>query len=359
MKELKVCFCGGGTGGHLNPLIACYLELPSQARAASYFLLPEAPLEKELGDKHDLNVRFFRFSGMLRGNLLSKVFKILGNFAGSLRVLLRKRPDVVIGSGGYTSFPVYLAAVLLRIPLVILEPNLTAGKVNRWFACHSSLFFGKSRELLEDLEGKSVKFEDLPIFPSLAFRNLEARSEDPVVIKPRVLVFGASQGARAINEFTREFLTQNPEFQENFHWISGLSHYEELKDQFPDSNLEPYCHEMARAYQSCDLVICRSGAGTVNEVSFFQSPAVFVPYPYHADRQQFLNCADLVKKGACVLWEESDLPEKLAELKGMLESPQIFEKMKSQFPERQDFEPARFVLEKIVHRIPSGGGENS
>lgn len=359
MKELRICFCGGGTGGHLNPLIACYLELPSKAKESSYFVLPAAPLEKELVDKHDLNISFFRFSGMLRGNLLTKVFKILGNSVGSMLLFLQRRPDLVIGSGGYTSFPVYLAAALLRIPLVILEPNLTAGKVNRWFAGHSTLFFGKSRALLEDLGGSSVKFEELPIFPSLAFGKSESLNEDKVVKKPGVLVFGASQGARAINEFIREFLLQNPKFQQNFHWITGLSHYKELKDQFPEANLEPYCHEMAGAYQACDLVVCRSGAGTVNEISYFQTPAVFVPYPYHSDRQQYLNCADLVKEGSCILWEESDLPEKLTELKGLLESPQRLEKMKSYFPELKDFEPSRFVLKKIVQRILSSNCENS
>ncbi|MCO4782502.1 MAG: UDP-N-acetylglucosamine--N-acetylmuramyl-(pentapeptide) pyrophosphoryl-undecaprenol N-acetylglucosamine transferase [Candidatus Cloacimonetes bacterium] len=341
-SDVKICFCGSGSGGHLKPLVSLYLKL-GMLQSKSFFICSPHPFDQSFIQDWDLPTEFLTYTRISQGNVLFVIWKIFYCLIEVLYIFLKKKPDLVIGTGGYGSFPVYLACVLLNIDFYIIEPNSICGKVNRWFQTRAKKIFTNFSNVL-----------GLQALDSICHSGVPLVYEKPCFTQDKlVLIFGASLGAQSINKFMKSYFeAYGADESYSYVWITGASEYEEYKYFQEHGNIEvfPFVKEMQQYLQRASLVISRSGAGCVADVKHFQIPAIFVPYPHHADRQQYLNAQDLNESGACMIWEESSLSDleynRASELKKVLNSGALKD-MKSRFSQNPQENAVETIL-KIV-----------
>ena len=307
----------GGTGGHVFPGLA----VADWLRASGWrvvWLGSEAGMEAGLVAKRGYEMAPVKFSGV-RGKgpiaLFLLPLKLLLAFWQSARAIVAKRPDVVLGMGGYMSFPGGMMAALLGRPLVIHEQNSVPGLANRVLAAVADRVLCAFPGALERAThtGNPVRPE-IAAIPAPAERY--ARHSGPV----RVLVVGGSLGAKALNDVVPKALALLPVAARPIvTHQSGARHVEALKAAYAEAGVQAstsaFVDDMAAAYAEADLVVCRAGATTVAELAVAGLPSILVPFPYAVDDHQTTNARFLADAGAAVLVPQSELtPERLAEL---------------------------------------------
>jgi UDP-N-acetylglucosamine--N-acetylmuramyl-(pentapeptide) pyrophosphoryl-undecaprenol N-acetylglucosamine transferase len=321
---MKLLLAGGGTGGHLFPAIALAEQLMSEepqsevlfvgtARGLEVRMLPELGWPLETVDMSG----WAGIGGLARLKVLGKLMK---SFAQSKDILRRFRPDVVVGVGGYASVPVLLAAKVIGVPFLIHEQNAWPGLANRLlgrWAKRVCLSFSEADRAFHRsatvLTGNPVRaaMEKCPNLPDDRFC---------------LLVFGGSQGARAINRAVIAALPYLSEWRDQLEIVhqSGTLDYEATAEGYrangwPHVDVQPFIKEMAQAYARATLIVCRAGATTLAELTACGRPSILVPYPHAAAGHQSVNASAMAAKGAAMMMEENDLtPERLAKLIGGL-----------------------------------------
>ena len=324
----KICLAGGGTGGHLVPNLALYKVLLAK-KSCPYFYITNNEFDRRFCSSRGVEARILKFGKLASGGFFFVVAKVLFSIIEVGLHFLLERPHRVVGSGGYGSFPMYFCAVLLRIPLFIVEPNHVCGKVNRWFAPYARKIFTVAKNIrgLERQTNLVVSGNPLPY-------DLLSNEQTGSVL----LVFGASQGASVINEFMASWLSEwREDLPFRIVWITGSREYLIYKPMQVGDGIEiiDFHDNMELLYKQAALVICRAGAGTVAELKTFRVPAILVPYPHHGDRQQYLNSEDLVSSGACLMVEETEF--EIGPIREMVmnlfKSPEALTEMRANFPD--------------------------
>jgi UDP-N-acetylglucosamine--N-acetylmuramyl-(pentapeptide) pyrophosphoryl-undecaprenol N-acetylglucosamine transferase len=269
-----------------------------------------------------------RFGGVRGKGLKTKLMlpvNLLRACSQSLRALRSVKPDVVLGMGGYITFPAGLMSKLSGTPLVLHEQNSIAGLANKVLAHVAKRVLVAFPNALPNAEwtGNPIRAElaqALPPKERYAARNVgpEAGPE----ARLNVLVVGGSLGAAALNETVPKALALlDPALRPRVVHQAGAKHIDALKANYAaaglsvdeDVQLVPFIDDMASAYAAADLVICRSGAMTVSEVAAVGVAALFVPFPFAVDDHQTTNAAFLANEGAAHLIQQRDLSaEKLA-----------------------------------------------
>ena len=241
--------------------------------------------------------------------------RLLRAFWQSIQVVRRVRPSVVVGLGGYITFPAGMMSVLLGKPLVLHEQNSVAGMANKVLAGVADRVFTAFPDVLR--KGRWVgnplraEFMDQPA-PEQRFAGRSG--------KLKVLVVGGSLGAKGLNELVPKALALlPPELRPYVLHQSGARQIDELRANYADAavyaELTPFIQNTAEAFAEADLVICRAGASTVTEIAAVGAAALFVPFPFAVDDHQTTNAKFLVDAGGGWLVPQRDLtPETLAEL---------------------------------------------
>lgn len=318
MMQRKIMFAGGGTGGHLFPAFALAEEFKRrfQSDCEIRFFAGGRPLEEKLiGERnyrrHRLHVRGIK-RGSVIGNLL---FPLLLGFSllEAITHVIRFDPDLVVGTGGYLSFPAVLAAKMTNRPAFIQEQNSYAGIATRRAARFADLVFiayedvGRQVQWLEKcvLSGNPIRAGFGEFEPQAAREKLGLEPE-----KETILIVGGSQGAASINEKIRSQLEIYSKWQgRQLLWQVGVD--EGLARDFATSQTygkaTSFIDDMAAAYAAADLVVCRAGALTLAELTAAGKPAILIPYPHATDDHQTKNAESLVEAGAAELVADSEL----------------------------------------------------
>jgi UDP-N-acetylglucosamine--N-acetylmuramyl-(pentapeptide) pyrophosphoryl-undecaprenol N-acetylglucosamine transferase len=317
---MRLLLAGGGTGGHLFPAIALAEQLKQEdPQSEILFVGTERGLEARMLPELGWTLKTIEMSGWAGLGLLVRL-QVLGKLVKSFRqsrtILQEFRPEVVVGVGGYASVPVLLAAKTLKIPYLVHEQNAWPGLANRLlgrWAKRVCLSFSEADRAFHQsatvLTGNPVR---------AAMEACPPIKED----KSCLLVFGGSQGARAINRAVVAALPYLDEWREKLEIVhqSGALDYEETlrgyqENGWPNVNVQPFINDMAQAYEKATLIICRAGATTLAELTACGRPAVLVPYPHAAAGHQSVNAQAMAAKGAALMMEETDLTaERLATL---------------------------------------------
>ena len=241
--------------------------------------------------------------------------RLLKGFWQSIRVLRRVKPDVVIGLGGYITFPGGLMSVLLGKPLVLHEQNSVAGMSNKVLAGVADRVFTAFPNVL-----KKAQWIGNPLRPAFLSQPDPQTRYEGRTGPLKVLVVGGSLGAKALNEIVPQALALIPrERRPVVLHQSGAKQIDELRANYTAAGvlaeLTPFIDDTASAYAAADLVIARAGASTVTELAAVGAPAVFVPFPHAVDDHQTTNAKFLVDAGGGWLVQQRDLtPQKLADL---------------------------------------------
>jgi UDP-N-acetylglucosamine--N-acetylmuramyl-(pentapeptide) pyrophosphoryl-undecaprenol N-acetylglucosamine transferase len=317
----------GGTGGHVYPALAVADEL--RARGWDVFWLgTRTGLEARVVPAAGIDMVWVRMGGVRGKGPLRKLLlplMLLTAFWQSLRAILQRRPDVVLGMGGYTAFPGGMIASLLNRPLIVHEQNSVAGLTNRVLACLADRVlvafpgvFRNANDKPIPCRGVATEWVGNPVRATIGALADEARGDRGGPL--RLLVVGGSLGASALNELVPKALALLPaERRPAVVHQSGRQHLEILRANYAaagvDADLRDYIEDMAAAWRDCDFAICRSGAITVAEIACAGVPAVMVPFPHAVDDHQTGNARFLSDAGAGWLMQQKDLsPEKLAAL---------------------------------------------
>ncbi|MDZ7373884.1 MAG: undecaprenyldiphospho-muramoylpentapeptide beta-N-acetylglucosaminyltransferase [candidate division KSB1 bacterium] len=326
---LRVVIAGGGTGGHLFPALAIAEALRRLNPAVEIvFCGSDRGIERERVPASGFPLVTFPVRGLGRKGAFWKngvvILGFLRALAAAIGWLRSFRPRIVLGTGGYSSAPAVVGAILCRVPVVLQEQNCRPGLVtrllSRW-ACEVYVSFEESPRFLA--RPKRAVVVGNPVRPGIQRIPKEAARAsfgfDPQ--RPVVLVFGGSQGARRINEVLLAGLPGLLERTEAvFLWGTGPTHFQNVKErlaQIPQAAgrvlAMPFIEDMARAYSACELAVCRAGATTLAELTALGVPSLLVPYPYAAEDHQALNARALAARGAAVVIPEKDLTgERLA-----------------------------------------------
>jgi UDP-N-acetylglucosamine--N-acetylmuramyl-(pentapeptide) pyrophosphoryl-undecaprenol N-acetylglucosamine transferase len=309
---MRAILAGGGTGGHVIPALAIANELKKSYSAEVLFIGTARGIENRLVPAAGYPLQLVRVGALKNVSLMTRAktaFDLPRAVWDASRMLNEFAPDVVIGVGGYASGPAMLAAVVKHIPTLAFEPNVVPGFANRVVARFVS--------------GAAVHFEETAKY----FRHAEVTGvpvrqaffEIPVPMNkkrggtPTVLVFGGSQGAHAINEAMIRCLPELRRQAPGIHIIhqtgerdynDALAAYKSLGES---AEVFKFIEDMPAAFARADLVVCRSGASTVAEITAAGKPAIFVPFPRAADDHQRVNAEALAHSEAAVVVEESKL----------------------------------------------------
>lgn len=317
-----VLIMAGGTGGHIFPGLAVAAVL-REREVPVIWLGAEGGLEARLVPAAGIELRTLPVRG-LRGkgwrSLLGAPLMLARALRVAIALLRETRPRSVISLGGYAAGPGGIAALLLRIPLLVHEQNRIPGMTNRWLArcarrvlCGFPDAFRPSSKL--SVVGNPVRARIAGLPPPA--ERMAAREG-----ALRLLVLGGSQGARALNGAVPEALARQSAAFDVRHQC-GERFAAEARAAYATAGVgaavEPFISDMAEAYGWADLVICRAGALTVAELAAVGLAALLVPYPFAVDDHQTLNAAFLVEAGAAELLPEGgDLGERLSEALGRL-----------------------------------------
>jgi UDP-N-acetylglucosamine--N-acetylmuramyl-(pentapeptide) pyrophosphoryl-undecaprenol N-acetylglucosamine transferase len=325
MKPLRVVIAGGGTGGHLFPGIAVAREIVRRRPdAVVTFAGTARGIESRVVPREGFELDVLRSAG-LKGTSPAALLRGLAllplSGADAWRIVSRRSPDLVIGVGGYSSGPVVLAAAARRIPTLLLEQNAVPGLTNRLLARVVSAaavtfdstvtFFGRRGFVT----GNPVRpeFFQPPIHADGRVTDERSASAPAPAGPPRILIFGGSQGAHAINMAMVEAaprLAAHPGGLAITHQ-TGDRDLEPVRDGYRRAGLEvrvePFLFAMDREMKAADLVVCRAGATTIAELTAAGRPAVLIPLPTAADDHQRKNAEVLARADAAELIEQKDL----------------------------------------------------
>lgn len=312
---MRVVIAGGGTGGHLYPGIALAETFKRlQGGSAILFVGTAQGMEATLLPEKGFSFEAISAKGLIGKGAGAKAKSLLLVPLGlmqSIRILKRFSPHLVIGIGGYAAGPVLLAAVLLRIRRIIVEPNLVPGLANKLIAPYADLAVIAFEESRAYLRTKKVKICGVPVRPEIA-RAAGPGSKEMDPARRTLLVLGGSQGAHSIN---RAMMAAIPILEKEKKGLSvihqtGKRDWEEVKTAYGRSGLtariEPFIHGMAEVYAAADLVVSRAGAGTLSELAVAGKPSILIPYPL-ATAHQEKNAAAFVSSGAAEMILDRDL----------------------------------------------------
>jgi len=317
---MRAILAGGGTGGHVIPAIAIANELKITYAAEILFIGTARGIENRLVPAARYPLRLVRVGALKNVSLLTRAktaFDLPRAVWDASRMLNEFAPDVVIGVGGYASGPAMLAAVVKHIPTLAFEPNVVPGFANRVvarFVSGAAVHFEETAKYFRHAEVTGVPvrqaFFEVPAKspPSFAKSAKEGWGNPPTL-----LVFGGSQGAHAINEAMTRCLPELRRQAPGIHIIhqTGERDYNDARAAYApmgeSAEVFKFIEDMPTAFARAELLVCRSGASTVAEITAAGKPAIFVPFPHAADDHQRVNALALERAGAAVLVEESKL----------------------------------------------------
>jgi UDP-N-acetylglucosamine--N-acetylmuramyl-(pentapeptide) pyrophosphoryl-undecaprenol N-acetylglucosamine transferase len=307
---MRAILAGGGTGGHVIPALAIARELQQRYQAELLFIGTARGIENRMVPAAGFELRLIQVGALKNVSLATRLrtlFDLPRAILACWRMLGEFRPDVVIGVGGYASGPGMLAAWLRGIPTLAFEPNVVPGFANRMVArlvSAAAVHFEETKKYF-----RNARVTGVPVRKEFFVQKDGARNTQ------NLLVFGGSQGASAINRVVLESLTGLRAALPGLHIVhqTGERDHKDAQAAYLQAGISaevlPFINEMPQAFARADLLLCRSGASTVAEITAAGKAAICVPFPRAADDHQRRNAESLVRQGAALLIPETELSQ--------------------------------------------------
>lgn len=322
-KKLIIAVTGGGTGGHIYPAIAVAQILKNDKNIEKiYYIGCQDNMERSIAEKEDLDFISIYISGMPRklGLSLFKWFFILFKAVGDAWIHLKKiKPDAILGTGGYVSAPVLIAAVILKIPYIIHDPDANPGLVNRLMAPWAKAVSLAFKEAQKHINSKNIIINGNPI--RLSIKNTDKQtalnSLNLDSSRKTIFVMGGSQGAKTINiaiaQAAKKLIedhnlqiihqTGKRNYEEHINYISQI--WSNFSDN-PYYIVQPYFDDMSIPLGAADLAVSRAGSLSISELNLSELPSILIPYPYAAADHQRFNAKAMQNAEAALYLEDTE-----------------------------------------------------
>ncbi|PWK47935.1 undecaprenyldiphospho-muramoylpentapeptide beta-N-acetylglucosaminyltransferase [Pleionea mediterranea] len=339
----NILIMAGGTGGHIFPALSVANELRERGYQISW-LGSKGGMEEELVKRDDFPIFLLPVTG-IRGKgllaLLKAPFVLMNCVMKALRIIKHQKIGLVAGFGGFASGPGGLAAKISGRQLIVHEQNAIAGMTNRILSKKASVVceafantFERNNDRNSDRNSNSVYTTGNPIRAEI-INAAEKKSIESITEKSplNVLIIGGSRGAKIFNDSLPGQLTPLIKANKISVWHqSGKHNSETVKGYYPAAGSEQiivsdFIHDMAKAYQWADVIICRAGALTVSEVAVMGLAALFVPYPHAVDDHQTKNAESLVNAGGALMIPQAEINQLVQLLEPLIEKPKKIQQM--------------------------------
>ena len=366
---MRVVFAGGGTGGHVYPALAVAEELMKKSPDSEIlFIGGTRGIEQKIIGCSGFPVKTIPVSGFPRRLSFAMVafaWKLMISIIRSLWILAKFKPAVIMATGGYVSGPPFIAARLLKIPVTIQEQNSYPGITNRKLARFADMVFLGFQDAKKFFKNTvDTAYTGNPVRKEIGAGDRESAARsfglDPAV--KTLLVIGGSQGSQAINRALSRIIESLTERGIQVLWQAGDREFpiwKEFDGRGGKIHVLPYITRMADAYAASDLVLARSGAMSIAEITACGLPAIFIPLPSAAANHQEYNARSIADAGGAVMILERDLtPELLLrEVLGVLESDERRKAMGEASLRMGKRDAARVIAEKLIERYGSRDGQ--
>jgi len=325
-KTYRIIISGGGTGGHIFPAISIANKFKERhADAQILFVGAKGRMEMTRVPEAGYEIVGLWISGIQRSLSLSNLlfpFKLISSYFKARSIVKKFKPHAVIGTGGYASGPIMLAAVNKNIPALIQEQNSYAGLTNKQLAAKAQRICVAYADMENYFPKEKIVFTGNPVRQNIL--DIEHKREQALMrlglqLNQRtLLIIGGSLGARTINESILAEIDKIIGAQVQVIWQTGKIYYDEVKEKLKDKDLKrigvyAFIQDMDMAYAAADVVISRSGALAISELCLVKRPCVLVPSPNVAEDHQTKNAMALVKEDAAVLVRDVEAREKLVD----------------------------------------------
>jgi UDP-N-acetylglucosamine--N-acetylmuramyl-(pentapeptide) pyrophosphoryl-undecaprenol N-acetylglucosamine transferase len=323
---LKVIFAGGGTGGHLMAGLSIAQEISSRFPGTRIIFFGTSK-KNESGYIGNSGYEFKQIKACKLTSFIRLPFFLFASVIGiiqSLNNIIKIKPDIIVGLGGYGSVLPVVAAFFTGIPIVLIEQNVIPGRANLKMARWVDVILCQWESTTKRFKNvRSISVTGIPIRRGIVENETEINN-NPFGFDSRgktLLVMGGSQGASAINEIILKSIPRLKKLIPDIQVIhlTGKQGYKEAKDTYNNlginSVVSEYFNDIGAAYRWSDLVVCRAGANTIAEISAVGIPAILIPYPYATDNHQYWNANELERIGGAIVVKQEDLDtERMVEL---------------------------------------------
>lgn len=322
---MKVIIAAAGTAGHINPGIAIANKIKKEEPDSEIiFIGTNRGLENTLVPKAGYELKQVEAYGL--GKNIVKNLKTFKGIFQAKKILKEFKPDIVIGAGGYICGPVIMSAHMLKIPTIIHESNAFPGKAVKMLVKMTDTILISFEDARDRISGaKNVVLTGTPI--KMNIEELKDINKQKILEelklkddKPIVLIFGGSQGARKINEAVIELLSYNKKLNYQIILSAGAKQYDGVIEQLKEKGIDisenenvkilPYIYNMEEVEKIADILVCRSGATTIAEISTIGKPAIFIPLPNVSNDHQTYNAKVLEKVDAARIIKNEELTGK-------------------------------------------------
>lgn len=363
---IKVMFAGGKTGGHIFPAIAMATEFKKRySQGKVVFVGAKGGMEERIVPQYGFRLSLIQTKGLSRRSHLPNLllaFHLLKGFYQAQRIIDQERPNLVVGTGGYVSFPAVMLACLKNIPTMIQEQNSYPGistRVLARFVDRVCLSFSESLRYFP--AGRKYKVIGNPVRENLIRRERnqalrEFRLEEG---RKTIFVFGGSQGSRALNQtFLGCLDLLQPDWQ--ILWQTGDRDFPEVsakvKERRVAAAVYPFIREMGSAYAASDLVISRAGALTLAEITACGKPSILIPFPFATADHQRHNAEALQRKGAAKMILEKNLTAEglAAEISSLFSDETGLKQMAGKSARMGRSEAASLLVDEMEKLLGSG-----
>ena len=315
---MRVIVAAAGTGGHINPGLAIANKIKQEEKDSEIiFIGTNRGLENDLVPRAGYELKTIEAYGLskkLSIDNIKKMCKTLGATSKARKIIKDFKPDVIVGAGGYICGPVVWAAKKEKIPVVLHESNAYPGKAVKHLAKKANVVlisFEEARERIPN--AKKIVFTGTPVKIQKRDYTKEEKSKILNELKiedklPIILVFGGSQGAQKINEAIIGILTKKLNKKYQIIWATGPKQYDIVKEELnqksidienvPNAKILPYIYNMEEIMNISDVIVARSGAMTITEISNLGKPSILIPLPNVSQDHQLRNAEVLQKIGA-------------------------------------------------------------
>ena len=335
---MKVIIAAAGTGGHINPGIAIANKIKEKEPDSEIiFIGTNRGLENDLVPRAGYSLKTIQAYGFNRKISLDnfkKMYKTFRSIGEARKIIQEFQPDIVIGTGGYICVPVGMAAKKARIPIILHESNAFPGIAIKMLSKKADtilLGFEDARKRIPNAKkiavtGTPTKVKYIEVSNSQRIQLIKQLGLQ--VDLPIALCFGGSQGAQSLNESLVQIIKQQKNSNYQIIWAAGPAQYEQVKEKLIECQMEiehlekvkivPYIYNMEEIMNIVDLVVCRSGAMTITEISNVGKPAIFIPFPFATENHQEYNAKVLEKVDAAKIILDKNLTADL--LNDMIEN---------------------------------------
>ena len=359
---MKVVITAGGTGGHIYPALAIIDKIKEKEPDSEFIYIgTHNRMEKDIVPSHGIRYEAIKIYGFNKSlsrlkEDLEDIYLIPAAIIKVKKILKEFKPDVVIGVGGYVTYPVIKAAHSLKIKIFIHEQNSIPGKSNLALQRIVDLVgvsFPDSKKYFN--KTKAIVTGNPCATNALKVKKISKTDYGVKKNSKTVLVVNGSLGSKAINTKMVPFLKSIKNESYEVIYVTGKNYYDEYKEnKFPENvHLVPFVDNLSGLMKDIDVIVTRSGASTVSEIEALQVPPIFIPSPYVANNHQYYNALSILNSKAGLMIEEKDLNETILNdfIKSIIEDEKTTKLFKDNLAKLAHLDSADIIYEEIKRII--------